>query len=103
MSVDIQLEAIPETDTMPALTVGHLAKLAGISPSLVREYANRNLIETAVREKGKRRKFHLSALKDIALVRKLSEKGLGLSIIAALKESGYTLEQISVFTNEKQF
>jgi MerR family redox-sensitive transcriptional activator SoxR len=65
-----------------ALTIGELARRAGVAPSALRYYESRGLMGSA-RSAGNHRLYPRSALRRVAFIRAAQAVGLGLDAIAA--------------------
>ena len=67
---------------MTLLTIGELARRAGVAPSAVRYYEARGLIHS-VRSSGNQRRFDQTTLRRVAFVQAAQRVGLSLDEIRA--------------------
>jgi MerR family copper efflux transcriptional regulator len=68
----------------PAMTVGQLARRAGVGVQTVRYYERRHLLPTAARRASGYREFGPAALERLRFIRRAQELGFTLSEIAEL-------------------
>ncbi len=68
----------------PAMTVGQLARRAGVGVQTVRYYERRHLLPTAARRASGYREFSPAALDRVRFIRRAQELGFTLSEIAEL-------------------
>ena len=73
----------PASD-QPAMTVGQLARRAGVGVQTVRYYERRQLLPTAARRASGYREFSPAALNRVRFIRRAQELGFTLSEIAEL-------------------
>ena len=68
------------------MTIGALARAAGVAPQTVRWYEARGLLPAPARTEGGQRRYDEAALKRLSFIRHARELGLGLEDIHALLE-----------------
>jgi redox-sensitive transcriptional activator SoxR len=82
----IALEVVAYSRCMEYLTIGELAKRAGVATSALRFYESRGLI-VSTRTAGNQRRYPRATLRRVALIRAGQEVGLSLGEVAAALET----------------
>ena len=85
----------------PMMTIGQLARAAGVNVETVRYYQRRGLMATPQRPLGGQRKYTADALKRIHFVRRAQNLGFTLDEIANLIESAGDRRAVQVIAEEK--
>lgn len=76
------------TDTAPGMTVGSVARRAGVNLQTVRYYQRRGLIEQPAKPDSGYRRYDKSAVDRIRFIKRAQELGFSLAEISALLELG---------------
>lgn len=71
-----------------AMTIGQLAKAAGVGVETIRYYQRRGLLATPSRPPGGQRHYVDAALEDLAFIRRAQQLGFSLEQIIALRGMG---------------
>ena len=73
------------------MTIGEVARRAGVAPSAVRYYERRGLLEADARASGQRR-YEATTLRRLVFIGMLQDAGLSLDDVAGILDAGSAAE-----------
>jgi len=73
------------------MTIGEVARRAGVATSAVRYYERRNLLEADTRASGQRR-YEVTTLRRLVFIGMLQDAGLSLDDVAGILDAGSVAE-----------